>query len=118
MPWNHDQPYYCVNGNQNVSMWIALDAVPAQTTMRFIAGSHKRNRWFIPRIFVDATPYAEEDEHYERIPDLDAEIGHHQVISRDVEPGEVIVFHYRAVHDGPGNPLDDARFALVAGAQS
>ena len=28
-PWHHDQPYYCVDGDQNVSMWIALDAVPA-----------------------------------------------------------------------------------------
>ena len=26
-PWHHDQPYYCVDGDQNVSMWIALDPV-------------------------------------------------------------------------------------------
>ena len=27
-PWHHDQPYYPVDGDQNVSMWIALDPVP------------------------------------------------------------------------------------------
>ena len=24
-PWHHDQPYYCVDGDQSVSMWISLD---------------------------------------------------------------------------------------------
>ena len=30
-PWHHDQPYYSVDGDQNVSMWIALDPVPASS---------------------------------------------------------------------------------------
>ena len=112
-PWHHDQPYYCVNGDQNVTVWIALDEVPAETTMRFIAGSHKSNRWFIPRMFVDATPYAEEDGHYKWIPDLDAEIDDHRIVSWDVNPGDVIVFRYRAVHDAPANPLPSRHRAVT-----
>ena len=107
-PWHHDQPYYSVDGDQNVSMWIALDRVPAGTGLRFVAGSHLWNRWFIPRKFIDHTPYADASDRYELLPDVDALIAdhpdEHQVLSFDVEPGDVIVFHYRTLHDAPGNP--------------
>jgi ectoine hydroxylase-related dioxygenase (phytanoyl-CoA dioxygenase family) len=129
-PWHHDQPYYCVDGDQNVSMWIALDPVPASSGVRFIAGSHRWNRWFVPRKFVDHTPYAEGVGRYELVPDLDAEIdadvNRHTVLAWDVEPGDVIAFHFRVLHDAPGTEAlthgrravsfrwlgDDATFAL------
>ena len=107
-PWHHDQPYYCVDGDQNVSMWIALDPVPASAGVRFIAGSHRWNRWFVPRKFVDHTPYAEGVGRYELVPDLDAELDRHSVLAWDVEPGDVIAFHFRTLHDAPGNSLDHA----------
>lgn len=128
-PWHHDQPYYCVNGDQNVSMWVPLDAVPASSGMRFVAGSHRWNRWFIPRKFIDHTPYAPPSDGYELLPDIDAMIAADpslRVISFDVEPGDVIAFHYRTLHDAgdttglPGRRRvvslrwigDDATFSL------
>ena len=27
-PWHHDEPYYCVDGDRNVSLWLPLDPVP------------------------------------------------------------------------------------------
>jgi ectoine hydroxylase-related dioxygenase (phytanoyl-CoA dioxygenase family) len=124
-PWHHDQPYYCVDGDQSVSMWIALDAVPAASGVRFISGSHRWNRWFVPRKFVDHTPYADGGDRYELVPDFDAELDQHTVLAWDVEPGDVIAFHFRTLHDAPGNSLttrrravslrwigDDATFAL------
>jgi ectoine hydroxylase-related dioxygenase (phytanoyl-CoA dioxygenase family) len=117
-PWHHDQPYYCIDGEQNVSLWVALDPVPASSGMRFLAGSHRWGRSFVPRKFVDHTPYAEADEiaaaGYELVPDIDAEIaaGEHRVMSWDVEPGDVIAFHYRTLHDAPGNNLATRRRAV------
>ena len=117
-PWHHDQPYYSVDGDQNVSMWIALDPVPSDTAMRFVAGSHRWGRWFIPRKFIDHTPYAAESDRYEYLPDIDALIEHdpehHRVVAFDVEPGDVIVFHYRTVHDAPGNPSSSRRRRAVS----
>jgi len=123
-PWHHDQPYYCVDGDQNVSMWIPLDPVPASSGVRFIAGSHRWDRWFVPRRFLDHESYAPADDRYEVVPDLDAELGDHRVVSFDLEPGDLIAFHYRTLHDAPGNEQaisrrvvslrwlgDDARFA-------
>jgi len=113
-PWHHDQPYYCVDGDQNVSLWVALDPVPHDVGMRFIGGSHRWDRWFVPRKFVDHTPYTVAADGFEIVPDLDADIesGDHRVLSFDVEPGDVIAFHYRTLHDAPGNRLATRRRAV------
>ena len=111
-PWHHDQPYYCVDGDQNVSMWIALDPVPAKAGVRFLAGSHRWNRWFVPRKFVDHTPYADGTGQYEQVPDIDDELDQHTVLAWDVEPGDVIAFHFRTLHDAPGNALSTPRRAV------
>ncbi|MGI9646720.1 MAG: phytanoyl-CoA dioxygenase family protein [Ilumatobacteraceae bacterium] len=111
-PWHHDQPYYCVDGDQNVSMWIALDPVPAGSGVRFIAGSHRWGRWFVPRMFLDHTPYAEGDNRFELVPDLDGELEEHRVLAWNVEPGDVIAFHDRTLHDAPGNELGTRRRAV------
>ena len=113
-PWHHDQPYYCLDGDQNVSLWVALDPVPASSGMRFLAGSHRWNRWFVPRKFIDHAAYAAPVDGFELVPDIDAEIeaGDHHVLSFDVEPGDVIAFHYRTLHDAPGNELASRRRAV------
>jgi ectoine hydroxylase-related dioxygenase (phytanoyl-CoA dioxygenase family) len=119
-PWHHDQPYYCVDGDLNVSMWIALDPVPATSGLRFIAGSHRWGRWFVPRRFLDHVPYADPEtanatdgkHHYELVPDLDAELDRHTVLSWDIEPGDVVGFHFRTLHDAPGNALATRRRAV------
>ena len=123
-PWHHDDPYYGVDGLQNVSMWIALDPVPASSGLRFISGSHRWGRRFVPRRFIDHHPYGAADERFELLPEGDALVAGHQVVGWDVEPGDVLAFHFRTLHGAPGNTLatrrravslrwlgDDARFA-------
>jgi ectoine hydroxylase-related dioxygenase (phytanoyl-CoA dioxygenase family) len=125
-PWHHDQPYYCVDGDQNVSMWIALDPVPAAAGMEFVAGSHRWGRWFVPRRFVDHVPYADAGAGFELVPDVDGQRDTLRIVSFDVEPGDVLAFHFRVLHDAPGTESlahprravslrwlgDDATFAL------
>ncbi len=133
-PWHHDQPYYCVDGDQNISFWIALDPVPKGSGLRFIAGSHRWGRWFVPRRFADHVPYVEASidaggsdagrldadgdgdtgggRAFELVPDLDAELDQHQVLTWDVEPGDIVAFHFRTLHDAPGNKLASRRRAV------
>lgn len=117
-PWHHDQPYYPVDGDQSVSMWIALDPVPSDTAVRFLAGSHRWDRWFIPRRFIDHSPYAAESGRYQHLPDIDALVtgatDEHRILSFDVEPGDVVVFHFRTLHDAPGNPSTERRRRVVS----
>ena len=117
-PWHHDQPYYCLDGDQNVSLWVALDPVPASTGMRFLAGSHRWDRWFVPRRFVDHTTYTDPSgsNRWELVPDVDALVAddpdRFRLVSFDVEPGDVVAFHYRTLHDAPGNSLSHPRRAI------
>jgi len=101
-PWHHDEPYYCVDGAQNVSLWVPLDPVPAESGLRFVRGSHLWGRRFVPRRFLDATPYAAADDGFELVPDVDAIVADDDIIGFDLEPGDVLAFHFRTLHDAPG----------------
>ena len=101
-PWHHDEPYYCVDGASNVSLWVSLDPVPRRAGVEFIVGSHLWGRRFVPRKFVDQTSYVDDANGFELVPDIDAVRDQHEVVSFDVEPGDVIVFHYRTLHGAPG----------------
>lgn len=101
-PWHHDQPYYCLDGDQTVSMWIPLDPVPAAAGVEFLIGSHLWGRRFVPRKFVDSAAYAAADSGFELVPDIDAERDRHRIVSFDVEPSDVVAFHYRTLHGAPG----------------
>ncbi len=99
-PWHHDLPYYCVEGNKNVSLWLALDPVPAEVGVQFIAGSHRWDRRFVPRKFLDGRGYGEGDG-YEPPFELAAE-HEHGVVSFDLEAGDAVAFHFLTVHGAPG----------------
>ena len=47
-PWHQDQPYYNLEGAQNVSMWMPVDPVDRESTVEFVARSH-RGPWPMPR---------------------------------------------------------------------
>ena len=67
-PWHQDQPYYCVDGNDTVSLWIPLDHVPRDRTLEFVGGSHTWGKYFRPERF-DKTPLNENDG-LEEVPDI------------------------------------------------
>jgi ectoine hydroxylase-related dioxygenase (phytanoyl-CoA dioxygenase family) len=93
-PWHHDEPYYCVDGAQNVSLWISLDPVPKAAGVEFVVGSHLWGRRFVPRRFVDSVAYAAADSGFELVPDIDANRDEHEIVSFDIEPGDVLAFQF------------------------
>ena len=129
-PWHHDQPYYSVDGEQNCSVWVALDAVPRDTAVEFVAGSHRWGRWFRPEKFDRTALY--QDDGLEPVPDIDAERSRYRVLSWELEPGDAVAFHFLTLHSAPGNRAagrrrrafsarvvgDDARWAVRKGKTS
>ena len=128
--WHHDQPYYPIDGEQLVSLWMPLDAAPAATSIEYIRGSHRWGRWFQPR-FVgrgSSDTYAE-DPRFEPLPDIEAERPRHEFLSWDTEPGDVIAFHGLTLHGAASRVCaehrcrtwetrfcgDDARYAARVG---
>jgi len=130
-PWHHDQPYYCVSGNDNVSLWIPLDPVPRERSVEFVRGSHRWDRWFTPTKFV-GVDYERDDAGFETIPDIEAARGDYDIVSFALAPGDCAAFHFRTVHGAPGNASkgtwrravsfrwtgDDARFVVRKGEMS
>ena len=101
-PWHHDQPYYCVDGDQVCSLWIPLDPLPRETCPEFIAGSHRWGRWFLPRKF-SGIDYDHDDERLESMPDIDGERESYDIRSWALRPGDAIAFHFLTVHGAPSN---------------
>jgi ectoine hydroxylase-related dioxygenase (phytanoyl-CoA dioxygenase family) len=112
-PWHHDQPYYCVDGTQNVSLWIPLDRVPKEICVEFVAGSHRWGRWFRPRKFTGIA-YDHKTDALEDMPDISGHREDYRLLSWDVEPGDAIAFTFLTVHGAPGNLSPNRRRAFAA----
>ena len=101
-PWHHDQPYYCVDGDQICSIWLSLDHVPASAGVEFAAGTHATGKMYMPRLFLNHENYDYEPGSYEDVPDIDSHRDSYRILSWDLEPGDAIIFHARTLHAAPG----------------
>ncbi len=110
--WHNDQPYWPIRGRQVLSLWVALDKTTAESgRLEFIRGSHKWDRWFQPETFgkTEAINQYERNPDFEDIPDIEADRDNYDIISWDLEPGDVYLFHAMTVHGAGGNTLADRR---------
>ena len=96
-PWHQDQPYYNVEGTQNISMWIPVDPVRRHSTLEFVAGSHL-GPWLMPRTFLDNQARWFPEGSLADLPDIEADRSRHRIVGWEVEPGDVICFHMLALH--------------------
>jgi hypothetical protein len=120
-PWHQDLPYYGVDGDQVVSLWIPLDPVPAASALRVAAGSHRRG-WMLPRTFGSGEAKWFPEGSMPEVPDIDAAPDAHGVVTWDLQPGDAIAFHGLSLHAAAGTVTrrrvlslryvgDDARWA-------
>jgi len=100
-PWHQDQPYYNIEGRQNVSFWIPVDPVSRETTLEFIGASH-RGPWLMPRTFMDAEARWFPEGSLADLPDIDANRQAYPILGWAIEPGDAVAFHMLALHAAPG----------------
>ncbi len=100
-PWHQDQPYYCVDGEQNVSFWTPLDPVARDVVMECVAGSHRWGRQFRPTRFDNTPLYA--NDGFETLPDIEARRAEFDIVASAMEPGDAIAFTFRTLHGAPAN---------------
>ncbi len=113
-PWHHDDPYYGVEGMDNVSIWVPLDSVPESISLRCVAGSHLLPRRFIPNRFVDDSPYVDGADGFETFPSVEELESLGDVVACPAEPGDVVAFHYRTLHSAPGTATHPHRRRVVS----
>ena len=107
-PWHQDQAYYNVEGRQNISFWVPVDAVRRHSTLEFVAGSH-RGPWLMPRSFMDQQARWFPEGSLQDLPDIEAARERFPIIGWAVEPGDVIAFHMLSLHAAGGVDGDARR---------
>ncbi|MQA73506.1 MAG: phytanoyl-CoA dioxygenase [Solirubrobacterales bacterium] len=111
-PWHQDQPYYCIDGTQNVSFWIPLDPVPREATLEFVAGSQAGGTWYMPRSFVEESPMVFDPGELEEVPEIEADREAHEILGWELEPGDAVAFHMLTLHAAAGSRSRRRAFSL------
>lgn len=100
-PWHQDQPYYNVEGCQNVSFWIPVDPVSRPATLEFVAGSHK-GPWLMPRTFMSNEAKWFPEGSLADLPDIEADRSRHRILGWALEPGDAVAFNMLTLHASAG----------------
>lgn len=105
-PWHQDAPYWPVEGDKIVSVWMPVDPAPADSVLGFVRGSHRMGR-FRRKSFRDGGQSAHfsqgERNDARDIPDIDGGAPGFEVMRQAMMPGDCLVFHGFALHGAPGN---------------
>ncbi|WP_442489757.1 phytanoyl-CoA dioxygenase family protein [Halomonas litopenaei] len=112
-PWHQDQPYYNVEGSQNVSMWLPVDPVSRAATLEFVAGSHK-GPWLMPRTFMDHQASWFPEGSLAELPDIEAKRERYSILGWALEPGDAVFFNMLTLHasGGVSGPLRRRAFSV------
>ena len=100
-PWHQDQPYYDVDGRDVVSMWLPVDAVPRESTLEFVAGTHL-GPWLMPRTFMQHEAKWFPVGALADVPDVQANRDAFPIIGWELQPGDAVFFHALTLHASQG----------------
>jgi hypothetical protein len=102
-PWHQDTSYLRMMGAQLVACWISLDPLPKEHCLEFVRGSHRG-------VLYNGSAFAAHDDtaplykhsKLPRLPDIQGAREGFDIVSWNVEPGDLIVFHLGVLHGGAG----------------
>lgn len=100
-PWHQDQPYYNIDGRQNISFWIPADPVSRESTLEFVAGSHL-GPWLMPRSFMDAQAKWFPEGSLADLPNIEAARDAYPILGWELQPGDAVCFHMLTLHAASG----------------
>lgn len=115
-PWHQDLPYWPMEGSKIASAWISLDPLPAEECLEYVSGSHHGVRYdgFNPRRVAEDPTLPYFGAEYPPLPDIEADRARWDIVSWDIEPGDVILAHPAVLHGGgPTGPTSSRRAITV-----
>jgi ectoine hydroxylase-related dioxygenase (phytanoyl-CoA dioxygenase family) len=110
-PWHQDQPYYNIDGKQNISMWFPVDPIPRESTLEFIAGSHL-GPWLMPRSFMDKQAKWFPEGSLADLPDIEGNRAAFDIVGWALEPGDAVFFHMLSLHAASGSASNRRVFSV------
>lgn len=110
-PFHQDEPYWSVEGFDCASCWMPLVPVEHRSSLEFVRGSHRWNRRYRQTNFGALTGDLRDqvafDDGAEPFPDVDNHPEDFDLVSWEMEPGDVAVFNARIIHGGGGRLAPD-----------
>ncbi|MDG2002885.1 MAG: phytanoyl-CoA dioxygenase family protein [Novosphingobium sp.] len=111
--WHQDTPTWPLQGSQFTNCWFALEKVTAATgALRVVAGSHLGPFYEPGHIGEDRREAFEHDRYLWTggpVPDVNADPDRFPVTAIETDPGDVVIFHPTALHQGFGTPVGGPR---------
>lgn len=105
-PWHHDITFWPISGEQVCSIWMTFDRVDRRSSgLEFVRGSHRWTRRF-KAVTPDFNPYMM-DSDLEDPPDIDDHRTDYDLVSWNMDPGDVLIFDGLVVHGSTGNHTTD-----------
>lgn len=109
--FHQDLGYFQIKGDQCVIVWIPLDpADQSNGVTEYVRGSHRWPETFASNTFISQTPLPTSNG--PRLPDIEGNRDNYDIVSFDVNPGDVVICHVRTVHGAGGNLSDRPRRAM------
>ncbi|WP_108681690.1 phytanoyl-CoA dioxygenase family protein [Methyloceanibacter sp. wino2] len=100
--FHQDATYFEIEGEQCCVMWVPADPVTLETgAMMYVRGSHRDGTLYKPNVFISQAPLPGSEG--EDLPDIENNLDDYDIVHFDVEPGDVLVHHYRTIHGTGGN---------------
>ena len=104
--WHQDLHYWGLEGDDEVTAWIALSpATPESGCMRFVPGSHRES--------VDHRDTFHADNLLTRGQEIAVEVDEADAVDVVLRPGEMSLHHGRVFHASNPNRSDDRRIGLA-----
>lgn len=100
--FHQDATYFEIEGDQCCVLWIPVDPVTEENgAMAYVRRSHRNGKLYKPNVFVSQTPLP--GAQGEDLPDIEGHPEEYDVVSFEVEPGDILVHHFKTLHGAGGN---------------
>ncbi len=104
--WHQDLHYWGLEGEQEVTVWVALSPATAKAgCMKFVAGSHTRQ--------LEHHDTFEEENLLTRGQKITVEVDESDAVDGALKAGQMSLHHGRVIHGSNPNTTDDRRIGIA-----
>ncbi|HJM28561.1 MAG TPA: phytanoyl-CoA dioxygenase family protein [Acidimicrobiales bacterium] len=115
-PWHQDTPFWPTSGTQIASAWISLDPLTSNECLEYVAGSHHGLLYdgFNPAKVNEDPTLPHYGEGFPPLPDVENNREAFDILSWEINPGDVIFAHPSVLHGGgPTGPTSQRRAITI-----